>query len=64
MVGLGFRPDTTLESWAQEEAAARLKRLENREEVKFGVHYHQLEKTFTKEEVGAVPMAEDEEEEE
>mmetsp|Transcript_22442 Transcript_22442/g.29092 ORF Transcript_22442/g.29092 Transcript_22442/m.29092 type:complete len:124 (+) Transcript_22442:36-407(+) len=55
--GLTNRPNTSIQDWAREEALVRLKRYDAGQEVKFGVHYSQIDNSpnFSKEEVGAVP---------
>uniref|UniRef100_A0A7S2CWN0 NADH dehydrogenase [ubiquinone] 1 beta subcomplex subunit 11, mitochondrial n=1 Tax=Octactis speculum TaxID=3111310 RepID=A0A7S2CWN0_9STRA len=61
-VGLANRPDTTVKTWAREEAAVRMKREDDGEEVEFGVHYATANKfNFETEEIGDVPQMGEEE---
>lgn len=41
-VGLYLKPDTTITTWATDEALARELRIENGEEVELGMNYSQL----------------------
>lgn len=62
-VGLANRPDTTVKTWAREEAAVRMKREDDGEEVEFGVHYSATANKFNfeTEEIGDVPQMGEEE---
>lgn len=57
-VGLGFKPDTSIKSWARGEAEARNERLDAGLEVEYGVHYSlpDAKYAFTQEAVGSMPV--------
>ena len=61
---LGFAPNTDIESWAREEAYARLKRSEGGESVEFGTHAFNVvqenrDTTWDKFAVRSIRMTED-----
>ena len=75
VVGLANKPTTSINSWAKEEAAVRLKLKAAGEEIEFGTHYansadgqykdgkFQATAQYTKEGVGIAPVRVDDDEE-
>ncbi|KAJ8604067.1 hypothetical protein CTAYLR_001758 [Chrysophaeum taylorii] len=61
IVGLANKPQTSILQWAREEALARMKILEAGGDVQYGVHYSNSKITFSKEDVGELPVQEEEE---
>ncbi|KAJ1451046.1 hypothetical protein M885DRAFT_570447 [Pelagophyceae sp. CCMP2097] len=62
MVGVFYKPDTSIHNWARVEALARLRRKAKGEEVLWGVHYaniptmtYSAESPYSKEAVGELP---------
>mmetsp|Transcript_46936 Transcript_46936/g.78058 ORF Transcript_46936/g.78058 Transcript_46936/m.78058 type:complete len:135 (-) Transcript_46936:94-498(-) len=63
VLGLANKPNTSIKSWAHEEAAARLKLKEAGEDIEYSTFYNKLAGyVFETDEVGAVPTLVDEEE--
>ena len=61
VVGLSYKPQTSILQWAREEAAARLKIEEEGGALEYGTHYAKdAQITFSKDGIGEVPTAEDE----
>eukprot|EP00638_Chattonella_subsalsa_P001629 CAMPEP_0117746004 /NCGR_PEP_ID=MMETSP0947-20121206/7699_1 /TAXON_ID=44440 /ORGANISM="Chattonella subsalsa, Strain CCMP2191" /LENGTH=108 /DNA_ID=CAMNT_0005563267 /DNA_START=125 /DNA_END=451 /DNA_ORIENTATION=- len=64
VLGLANKPNTSIKSWAHEEAAARLKLKEAGEDIEYSNFYSKLQKyVYETEEIGDVPtlVGEDEE---
>lgn len=61
VVGVGFSPDTSIKTWAQGEARARLNLADSGENVEpMGVHYNcdEIKFKFEAEEIDQVPVTE------